>query len=355
MSPVPAAFVPARITQIEQRFSTAPMRSSTAAAAFGNAMSAATATVDGTLLTGVAPLGSNPSLFASSSLTGTQNQLGAQRGQVTGDDVVATATKYLGIDYKWGGTDPNVGLDCSGLVQRVFGDLGIDLPRVSRDQARTGTAVASIEDAKPGDLLAFGNPVDHIGIYVGDGKMLHAPRTGDVVKVGDIRRDIVAIRRVVPETGAASANSLLGAARPVGATASSSATIAGAAPYQHLFEAAGAKYGFNPNLLAAIAKTESNFNPSAVSSVGATGLMQFMPATAASLGVDPKDPAQAVDGAAKYLRQQYDRFGSVELALAAYNAGPGNVSKYGGVPPFTETRNYVSKVTTLLGGASPFA
>jgi soluble lytic murein transglycosylase-like protein len=72
--------------------------------------------------------------------------------------------------------------------------------------------------------------------------------------------------------------------------------------------------------------------------------MQFMPATARGLGIDPTDPNQAIEGAARYLRQQLDRFGSLELAVAAYNAGPGAVARFGGVPPYAETRSYVTKV-----------
>lgn len=84
--------------------------------------------------------------------------------------------------------------------------------------------------------------------------------------------------------------------------------------------------------------------------------MQLMPATAASLGVDPMVPDQAIDGAARYLRQQLDSFGRLDLALAAYNAGPGNVRKHGGIPPFAETRSYVTAVTAALaepGGTRP--
>lgn len=118
-----------------------------------------------------------------------------------------------------------------------------------------------------------------------------------------------------------------------------------------IFEAASEKYGVPVNLLKAVAKTESNFSPNATSSCGAMGIMQLMPGTAQSLGVsDAYDPEQNIMGGAKYLSGLLSRFGgNTSLAVAAYNAGPGSVTKYNGIPPYTETQNYVKKVLGYCG------
>jgi soluble lytic murein transglycosylase-like protein len=281
---------------------------------------------------------------------------GSASGALSGDHVVADARRYLGVPYLWGGTDPAKGLDCSGFVQRVYKDLGIDLPRVSQDQVHAGTAVPSLAQARPGDLITFGSPADHIGIYVGNNKMIDAPKTGDVVKVQDIYRTPSSIRRILPESSAATFSSLTSltsatSATSVGAASATSSPAMAAAPaaYRALFQQAGQRYGVSPDLLAAVAQTESGFNAGAVSGAGARGLMQLMPATARGLGVDPTKPAEAVDGAARLLSQHLRSFGSTSLALAAYNAGPGAVTRYHGVPPYAETRSYVAKVLAAAG------
>lgn len=118
---------------------------------------------------------------------------------------------------------------------------------------------------------------------------------------------------------------------------------------------AAAAAGIDPAMLAAVTWAESSFRPDAVSSAGAIGLTQLMPATAAGLGVDPHDPVENLEGGARYLREQFDRFGSIDLMLAAYNAGPGTVSRAGGVPDIPETQTYIERVKDYyqrLGGTS---
>ncbi len=124
--------------------------------------------------------------------------------------------------------------------------------------------------------------------------------------------------------------------------------------YRASVATASARAGVPPILLAALLQSESGFTPRAVSPVGALGIAQFMPATAAAVGLrDPFDPAQAIPAAARLLGAHLRDFGgSVPLALAAYNAGPGAVRRYGGVPPYAETRAYVARITALAGGAT---
>jgi soluble lytic murein transglycosylase-like protein len=134
-----------------------------------------------------------------------------------------------------------------------------------------------------------------------------------------------------------------------GAPASSgraSGASASAAAYRPLVEQTARKYGLDPALLFSVIESESGFNPRAVSSAGAKGLMQLMDGTARGYGVvDPYSPQQNVDAGARFLRDLLKRYdGSTSLALAAYNAGPGAVDRYGGVPPYQETQTYVARV-----------
>ena len=311
--------VATRIAQIQSQIALLSPKAAdpAAAAAFATAL----ADADSTSATGT-------------SATGTATDTAAVTGSTGGQAVVDEAKKYLGVPYVWGGTNGKSGLDCSGLVQLVYKKFGVDLPRVSYQQAREGTAIPSLAQARPGDILAFGSPVHHVAIYMGDNKMIEAPRPGKSVQVSSVYETPTAIRRVLPDSAALSAATVSGAGGAVGS----------GTPYASLFQSASAKYGVPATLLAAVAHQESGFNASAVSPAGARGLMQLMPATAKGLGVNPMDPAQAVDGAARLLRSLTNEFGSTSLALAAYNAGPGAVHRYHGIPPYGETQRYVPAV-----------
>ena len=123
--------------------------------------------------------------------------------------------------------------------------------------------------------------------------------------------------------------------------------------YEAIFDEASRTYGVSKSLLLAVAKQESNFDANSVSHAGAQGIMQLMPGTAKTLGVkNAVDPYENIMGGAKLLRDNIRAFGSVPLALAAYNAGPGAVKKYGGVPPYKETQDYVKKIMADLGNKS---
>jgi peptidoglycan DL-endopeptidase CwlO len=146
-------------------------------------------------------------------------------GAATGTDVVASAEKYLGVPYVFGGEDSS-GMDCSGLVQRVYADLGIEVPRLVSGQMKIGTAVGSLAEAKPGDLIVTGGG-DHILIYAGNNKVIHAPYEGRTVSLVDAYMkdsDIDTIRRVIPDRGTVTAAATASAAAMSAMTSANSVT-----------------------------------------------------------------------------------------------------------------------------------
>jgi soluble lytic murein transglycosylase-like protein len=179
------------------------------------------------------------------------------------------------------------------------------------------------------------------------------------------------LQALIAQTGQATSEGLGATASTMPATAGSFATAlqqatsagAGASPlasqasastgagggsgvYDSLIAQSASRYGIDPAVLHGLIQQESGFDPNASSSAGAQGLTQLMPGTASSLGVrNPLDPAESIEGGARYLSQMMSQFGgNTSDALAAYNAGPGAVQRYGGVPPYAETQSYVSKV-----------
>ena len=179
---------------------------------------------------------------------------------------------------------------------------------------------------------------------------LASPAAAQIYSWRDVDGKLVLSDKPRPDQGAQATYEVHGAetvraTKPLNATAKS-------APFEASITEHARRQRVAADLVRAVIQVESGFNAIAVSPKGAMGLMQLMPATATELGVvNPFDPDQNIRGGVSYLRRLLDRYnGNVELALAAYNAGMGNVEKYGDVPPFKETKNYVKKVT---GGVAP--
>jgi soluble lytic murein transglycosylase-like protein len=189
---------------------------------------------------------------------------------------------------------------------------------------------------------------------------LTVARVGELAKLLSFAPALAAVAAApAPVAVAASATTapfsaqLASALSPTAATGATGALPApGATPYAAEISAAAARNGVDPSVLTGLIRAESNFDPNAGSPAGAQGLTQLMPATAAGVGVaNPLDPVQSIEGGARYLRQQLDHFGGdVTKALAAYNAGPGAVERFGGVPPYEETQNYVRRVLGYAQG-----
>lgn len=181
---------PATATPATTSTSSASAGSDGPSRAFADALAAAAA--------GAAPSSAAPAVTQAAAAAAPARPMAT--GEATSADVVAAANKYVGVPYVWGGTDPAVGMDCSGFTQRVYRDLGIELPRVTWDQMKMGTEVASLADAQPGDLL-FSLDGGHVSIYLGNNKVIDAPQPGKTITVRDAWENdgnIDAIRRIVP-------------------------------------------------------------------------------------------------------------------------------------------------------------
>ncbi|MDB5100716.1 MAG: hypothetical protein JWM80_5137 [Cyanobacteria bacterium RYN_339] len=343
------------------------------------------------------------------------NNTGGGTGQTPADKFLQEAMRFKGQPYLWGGghggnfSGPGP-VDCSGLVTQAAQLAGIpNLGGTAATLQDKGKPI-SMSDLKPGDLVFNGNPAHHVGIYIGNGLVLQAPHTGDVVKISPVSYFENAVRVFdeagqpvsgasadpgspsnavggdisnVSGGGRSSGMSLSnggggsgGGSSSSGGTGSSSSAppagshsglqnvdtkgIGGMAALMEMLRGLGldkeylerlsGEYGVPLKMILAVIQQESGGNPQAMSGAGAQGLMQLMPGTAKDLGVtNAFDPKQNVEGGVKLLAQNLARYnGDVDKALAAYNAGPGNVDKYNGVPPFSETQNYVKNITGMM-------
>lgn len=200
----------------------------------GTASASGTATASGTAASATSGTAFAAALASATGSTAAADAAtvpaGALSGTVTGQQLVESAKKYLGVPYVWGGESLDEGgLDCSGLVLRSLADLGITgVPRVARDQATVGQPVASLAEALPGDLVVL-NGGKHIGIYVGDGKMIDAPKPGKSVTIRDVYAEPTTIRRILPQQSATPTAALSGALASSAAGQSALALLSGTA------------------------------------------------------------------------------------------------------------------------------
>ena len=250
-------------------------------------------------------------------------------GRRTGGGAPAGATGGVGGGAGPGAASP----DFAALLARLLAQPGLDVSALS--------ALATLAAGSTGEGAgATGGP--GFPVPGGAGGLWSGGRSGDTAPGADL-----------PGPGGPSADGDAGGAA---GAAPAGSNVAGGAPWPRtalevLAAAVARRHGLDPALLRAVIQAESGWNPAARSPAGAMGLMQLMPATARELGVaDPFDPVQNLEAGARYLRQQFDRFGDWRLALAAYNAGPGAVEAHGGLPPFPETQAYVARVLDLWAG-----
>ena len=200
-----ASDVIGRIQEIKTALSqmSNPIPVPTTAAAPAAATNTAAADSFATILSAVAPAAAAAAAVpATSAASVTAVAASGTAASGGGIDFEAVSAKYVGLPYIWGGNDPSAGLDCSSFVQNVYKDLGYDLPRTTYDQINQGTPVASMADARPGDLL-FSHDGGHVAMYLGNGKVIDAPQPGTTIQVRDAWENdgnITAIRRIIPET-----------------------------------------------------------------------------------------------------------------------------------------------------------
>ena len=193
---------PSRISTIQATLARFDALNAASAPTAAAAAATTTTTADST---GTAATFADALAAAASKATSAASGAGVATGSVTGTDIVTSAQKYLGVPYVFGGTSSS-GMDCSGLVQKVYADMGISVPRLVSGQMKIGTEVASLADAKPGDLIVTGGG-EHILIYAGNHKVIHAPYEGRTVCQVEAYMDdsdIDTIRRVIPDAPVAS-------------------------------------------------------------------------------------------------------------------------------------------------------
>ncbi|WP_406541009.1 phage tail tape measure protein [Clostridium ljungdahlii] len=237
-------------------------------------------------------------------------------GSQLGEEVAQLAEQYQGVPYVRGGADPS-GFDCSGLVQYVYSQLGISLPRTSEEQFTVGTPVDK-DNLQPGDLVFFeGSSPGHVAIYTGGGDIVAATHSGSDVKVESL-------------DDVANADGYSGARRIVSGGSSSESSVPSEMTYKEIVDAAGSKYGVDPNLIAAVIEQESSWEADQKTG-GAVGLMQLEPETAESMGLprdQRTDPLKNVMAGTQYLAGLINKYGE-EKGVALYNTGEYGGGNYG--------------------------
>lgn len=207
----------------------------------------------------------------------------------------------------------------------------------------------TLTPAGPADAVAAMQRVQHLQGMISQVRQGSATSFAAALNAASANSVAVPVATASASTPTVNASA---AATPLAGSANSAGS-SGTTPYDGAIVQAAARYNLDPAVLHGLIRQESGFDPNSRSSAGALGLTQLMPGTASSLGVsNPLDPVQSIEGGARYLSQMMSQFGgNTEEALAAYNAGPGAVQRYGGVPPYAETRDYVNKV---LGYANAY-